>query len=145
MDSSGKVNLPPKPIIFFDGVCNLCNSAVDFIINKDDSEIFVFESLQSQNAQKVLDEKHLKGLDYILVLTPEREVLIESKAVYYISKRLKGWPRIIYYFRILPTFFSDFIYSIIASNRYRLFGKRDSCRMPNHELKLRFLEGYQNN
>ncbi|QSE96974.1 thiol-disulfide oxidoreductase DCC family protein [Fulvivirga lutea] len=145
MDTSREVTLPDKPIIFFDGVCNLCNGAVDFILKRDKEAYFVFESLQSPNAQKLLGKEHTKSFEYILVLTSDRKILSKSQAVFYIARRLKGWVRFISYFRVLPLFFTDFVYSVIAKNRYKLFGKRDTCRMPDPNLKLRFLEGYQNN
>ncbi|MEQ8927668.1 MAG: DCC1-like thiol-disulfide oxidoreductase family protein [Fulvivirga sp.] len=145
MDTSRSVVIPDKPIIFFDGVCNLCNGAVDFILRKDKRERFVFESLQSDNAQLLLGTQHTKSLEYIVVLTTAKEVLVKSKAVFFIARQLGGWVKLISFFRVLPLIFTDFVYKIIAKHRYSLFGKRSTCRLPDPNMKLRFLEGYQNN
>ena len=144
MDSPTEIVVPDKELVFFDGHCNLCNGAIDFIIRRDPTFIFVFESLQSNASKKILPEQLMKSLEYIVVKKRNGEVLTKSTAVFFIAARLSSPTRIFTYFRYLPTFLTDFFYSLIAKNRYKLFGRREVCRMPTEEDKLRFLEGYQN-
>ena len=144
MDSSTEVIIPDKHIIFFDGVCNLCNGAIDFIMKRDNDFHFVFESLQSSRAKDILGNIHTKSLETIVVRTNIGDTLTKSKAVFFIAKKLKGPIRIISIFSVLPTFLTDFFYSVIARYRYKLFGTRSTCRLPVPDDKLRFLEGYQN-
>lgn len=144
MDSSSEIIIPKKHIIFFDGVCNLCNGAVDFIIKRDDDFQFIFGSLQSPLAKHLLGELQTTSLEYIIVKTSDGKILTKSKAVFFISKRIKGISKLISIFSILPLSITDFFYSIIAKYRYNLFGKRNTCRVSDPEDKFRFLEGYQN-
>ena len=144
MDSSSEVIIPDKHIIFFDGVCNLCNGAIEFIMKRDDDFHFVFESLQSSRAKNILGDIYSKSLETLVVRTTNGNTLTKSKAVFFISKKLKGPVRIISICSVLPTFLTDFFYSVIARYRYKLFGTRNTCRLPNPDDKLRFLEGYQN-
>lgn len=144
MDSSAEIVIPSKELVFFDGYCNLCNGAIDFIIQRDPSFKFVFESLQSDASKKILPEQFTKSLEYIVVRKSNGELLTKSKAVFFIAAKLSGVARVLSYFRFLPTFVTDFFYTLIAKNRYKLFGKREVCRMPTEDDKLRFLEGYQN-
>lgn len=129
-----------KKVILFDGVCNLCNGAVQFIIKRDKQKHFLFASLQSNFAAKVLKGRNIgTGLDTIVLLS-EEEVFIKSRAVLEISRALTGaWP-LLYVFRIIPTFLRDAIYEWIARNRYRFFGKKEACMIPSPELKARFLD-----
>lgn len=145
MGASSQIKIPNKHIIFFDGVCNLCNSSVDFIIKRDSKKEFIFESLQSNNASIILGHELTKSLQYIVVRTANNEILTKSKAVFFIASRLKGFVRTFLIFKILPDFVNDFFYQLIAKYRYGLFGKRNICRLPDPNDKLRFLEGYQNN
>jgi predicted DCC family thiol-disulfide oxidoreductase YuxK len=133
------VNLPEK-VILFDGVCNLCNGAVQFIIKRDTHKRFSFASLQSAYATHVLKDNHLvMGMDTLVLLSNKR-VFSKSRAVLEISKALPGaWP-LLYVGRIIPAFLRDAIYEWVAKNRYRFFGKRDTCMIPSPELKSRFLE-----
>lgn len=130
-----------KPIIFFDGVCNLCNSSIQFIIKRDVRENFVFSSLQSRNAQKYLSddlssEKNLKSI----VLKAGDKTLVKSGAVLTIARNLPGlWP-LLYVFILVPRFIRDWVYDVIAKNRYKWFGKKDQCMIPSPELKRRFID-----
>ncbi len=127
-------------VILFDGVCNLCNGAVNFIIDRDPKARFTFAPLQSVPGQALLKEKipEAKNLDSI-ILVNRNEVKIKSDAALSIAYRLSGlWPALIV-FKIIPRFLRDHVYDWIARNRYRFFGKRNQCRMPNPELKSRFL------
>ena len=135
-----KTNLD-KPIILFDGVCNLCNSSVQFIIKRDSKKIFLFSSLQSDAGQAILLQNNLKNLDFNTIVLLEDGIIYEkSSAILKIIRRLSGLYKFGYVFIIIPKFIRDFVYNIISKNRYKWFGKRDSCMIPTKELKLRFLE-----
>lgn len=135
-----KTNLD-KPIILFDGICNLCNSSVQFIIKRDSKKIFLFSSLQSDAAQAILLQNNLKNLDFNTIVLLEDGVIYEkSTAILKIIRRLSGLYKFGYVFIIVPKFIRDSVYNFISKNRYKWFGKRDSCMIPTKELKLRFLE-----
>lgn len=129
-----------KSIILFDGVCNLCNDAVQFIVKRDKKNQFHFASLQSEAGQHLLAKHILPLNDYnSFVLIEDDKVYTRSLAALRIAKKLKGlWP-LLYGFIIVPKFIRDGIYKWIAKNRYRWFGKQDSCMVPTHELRARFL------
>ena len=128
-----------KDTIFFDGVCNLCNGAINFVIDRDKKQRFNFSSLQSEAAEKILPN-YLNEVDSIILVKKSGKIYCKSNAALEISKSLKGlWPAL-YAFKILPRFIRDIVYDWIAKNRYKWFGKRDTCRMPSPELKERFLE-----
>lgn len=129
-----------KPIIFFDGVCNLCNAVVQFVIKHDKKEIFLFCSAQSEKAKVILGENLNFTEPESIILFEEHELLKGSTAVLRIIKRLNSLFSILYIFIIIPKPVRDFIYRIIAKNRYKLFGKKDSCMMPNQELINRFID-----
>ena len=135
------INIQGKSIILFDGVCNLCNNSVQFIIKKDAKKHFLFSSLQSDAGQEILLHFKLKNLDFDSILLLENDIIYEkSTAILRISKKLPGIYKLLYVFIIIPKFIRDYVYSIISKNRYKWFGKRDSCMIPKKELKLRFLE-----
>jgi predicted DCC family thiol-disulfide oxidoreductase YuxK len=127
-------------IILFDGVCNLCNDAVDFIIRKDKKNQFKFISLQDNLAQKLLENFKVKEEfpDSIMLIRGDR-IFIKSRAALEISKKLSGIYPVFYAFVIIPSFLRDPIYDWIAKNRYRWFGKKETCRLPNEEEKSKFL------
>ncbi|HFS67003.1 MAG TPA: thiol-disulfide oxidoreductase DCC family protein [Flavobacteriia bacterium] len=129
-----------KPIIFFDGVCNLCNASVQFVIKRDKKKQFLFASLQSDVAKNILLHKKMKiNLDSI-VLLKGKQLFVKSDAALEILKDL-GFPYcIIYVFKIIPKFIRDFVYDIIAKYRYQWFGKRATCMIPTNDLKKRFIE-----
>ncbi len=125
--------------IFFDGVCNLCNGAINFVIDRDKSHQYKFASLQSDIAQKLIPQS-ATTLSSIVLYKKSGKILYKSNAALEIAKNLSGlWPAL-YIFKIVPRFIRDFVYDIIARNRYQWFGKRETCRMPSPELKERFLE-----
>lgn len=140
MDTTAKIG-PDAKIIFFDGVCNLCNASVNYVIDHDKRKSFAFASLQSPFAMETLkaygiDNEKLESL----VLKKGNTVYRKSSAALEIARELDGlWP-LLYILRIIPEFVRDFIYDLIAKNRYSWFGKRDSCRIPTPELKERFLD-----
>ncbi|MBX2840159.1 MAG: thiol-disulfide oxidoreductase DCC family protein [Flammeovirgaceae bacterium] len=129
-----------QKIILFDGVCNLCNSSVNFIIDRDSKAKFKFTSLQSEEGQEILKKFKLPTEDFNTIIYLENgKVYNRSSAALKIAKGLDAlWP-ILYIFYILPTFIRDFFYNIIANNRYKWFGKEDTCRIPTPELKSRFI------
>lgn len=130
-----------KPIIFFDGVCNLCNTSVQFILKRDKKEKFLFASLQSGFAKENLpvDLSDSESLQSI-VLKDSGLILTKSSAVLTIARSLSGlWP-MLYIFIAIPKPLRDWAYTIVAKNRYKWFGKKDYCVIPSPELKNRFLD-----
>lgn len=132
----------PRPIVLFDGVCNLCSASVQFIIDRDPKGIFRFASLQSERAAELLRAEGRTPP----VGDPESVVLIENGVVYEhsgaalrIARRL-GLPWSLFFvFWIVPWFVRDAVYRLIARNRYRWFGRSEQCRIPTPELRARFL------
>lgn len=129
-----------RHVILFDGVCNFCNATINFVIDHDRANRFVFAPLQSETGRQLLQTNGLDNakLDSV-VLLKNGVVYHKSDAALQIARQLDGpWP-LLYVFRILPRFLRNFVYDIVARNRYRWFGRRDSCRMPSPELRQRFL------
>jgi predicted DCC family thiol-disulfide oxidoreductase YuxK len=132
-----------KSIVFFDGVCNLCNSSVDFIIkrNKKKRDLF-YCSLQSSKALNYLDQKDIQDLNTLVFLHNEK-VYKKSTAVLKILLHLYGSSRILTFILkallLLPKCIRDTLYKFISSNRYRLFGKRQSCRLPSQQEQDQFI------
>ncbi len=119
------------PVIFFDGYCNLCNTAVKFVIKHDKEKKFSFVSLQSASGKSLLDSVHYnkQDIDSIVYLENEK-VYLRSTAVLKILKKLgKGW-QILYVFAIIPAFIRDPVYDLLARFRYKLFGRRKTCALP---------------
>lgn len=127
-------------IILFDGVCNFCNSSINFIIDHDPEKHFKFAPLQSDFGQKILRQfnKNTEDFDSVILLK-NNQLYQKSAAALEITKHLSGFWKYLTIFRILPTFILNFFYDIVAKNRYRIFGKSDACRMPTPDLKERFL------
>ncbi|HZY79517.1 MAG TPA: thiol-disulfide oxidoreductase DCC family protein [Cyclobacteriaceae bacterium] len=128
------------PVILFDGVCNLCNSSVQFVINHDPKGKFRFSALQSEFGQQQL-EKHQFNKEELLsvVLLIDGKAYDKSRAALEIAKNLSGlWP-LMYAFIVVPPFIRNFVYNWISRNRYRWFGRRDECMIPTPELKARFI------
>ncbi|MBC7419371.1 MAG: DUF393 domain-containing protein [Bdellovibrio sp.] len=126
-------------IIFFDGICPLCNRFVDFVIKRDKKRHFLFASLQSEQAQKLLSPQDL-GLDSV-ILTEDKLVYQKSKAVLRILFALGGgWTLLALLLSIFPNGLRDIAYAWIAKNRYRFFGKFESCRIPRYDERKYFLE-----
>ena len=135
-------NLPKdKKIILFDGVCNLCNSAVQFVIKHDKKDVFRFVALQSELGQEIL--KHIginpKNIDSIILYDPGVAYYYKSSAAIQIAKNLGEFWHCGTFFRIIPTGISNQLYDYIAKNRYKWYGKKESCMMPTKELQSKFL------
>jgi predicted DCC family thiol-disulfide oxidoreductase YuxK len=129
-----------KSVILFDGVCGLCNSSVNYIIDHDYKNKFVFAALQSDIAKKLLEPHNIsnEALNSI-ILIHEGKVYQKSDAVLIIVKRLKGISRLLLLGYIVPRFLRNILYDFVAKRRYRWFGKYDACRMPTPEMKAKFL------
>lgn len=127
-------------VVLFDGVCNLCNGAVQFIIRRDKRGRFCFASLQSDVGQGLLRGHGVAPHGLYSMIVVEDGVLYErSDAALRIARRLPGlWP-VLGVFGVLPRRMRDGLYNFVAKNRYRWFGKRDVCMMPDPALRGRFL------
>ncbi|PKL78374.1 MAG: hypothetical protein CVV27_03400 [Candidatus Melainabacteria bacterium HGW-Melainabacteria-1] len=139
-DASGTQAEQRHAILLFDGVCNVCNGAVNFIIDHDPDGYFKFASLQSEAGQDLLKRFKLPTADFnTMVLIEHNSYHIKSDAALRIARRLKGPLSLAYIGVIVPRFVRDKIYDLIASNRYQWFGKRDQCRLPTPAIRARFL------
>lgn len=129
-----------QAIVLFDGVCNLCNKSVQFILKRDKNAYFHFAALQSEEGQARLKELQRDRASFnSIVLMEKGQVYEKSTAALRIARRLGGaWP-LLYGFIVVPKFIRDAVYGWIAKNRYRWFGKKDRCMMPKPEWKERFL------
>ncbi|WP_298327991.1 thiol-disulfide oxidoreductase DCC family protein [uncultured Dokdonia sp.] len=130
-----------KKIILFDGVCNLCNGAITFIIKRDKDDVFRYAPLQS-DVGKNLAAKHKIDLDKVdsIILVTDQSAVAKSTAALRIAKHLSGgWP-LLAVFLFLPRFLRNAVYDFIARNRYKWFGKKDACMIPTPELKSKFLD-----
>tara|TARA_Y100000590_G_scaffold323369_1_gene366483 strand:+ start:210632 stop:211027 length:396 start_codon:yes stop_codon:yes gene_type:complete len=128
-----------KPILFFDGVCSLCNGFIDFLFRWDEKEQFTVASLQGNTAQEKLPVEYTRDLD-TFVLYIDGEIYVRSTAVLMVIKKLPfPWNFLGYIGMIFPKVIRDFVYKRIANNRYLMFGKKDSCRLPTPEERARFL------
>ncbi len=131
------------PVILFDGVCNLCNASVQFIIKHDKQKTFRFASLQSSFGEEILKQNNLPAnLFNSFILFENNTIYSRSTAALLVAKRLSGFIKILYSFIIVPEFIRDAIYNFIAKNRYKWFGKKDACWLPAPELKNLFLDDF---
>lgn len=128
-----------QPLLLFDGVCNLCNSAVTFVIARDPKNHFRFASLQSDTGKSVLKQLGRPTDKFeSLILFENGHFYEQSTAALRVARHLSGlWP-LLYAFIIVPKPIRDAVYRFIARNRYRWFGQRDVCMMPTPELRARF-------
>ena len=130
-----------KKIILFDGLCNLCDSAVQFIIKHDKKDVFRFVSLQSDIGKEISNYLGMNSeqLNSIIVYQPGYAYYYKSEAVFEITKDLGLIFSLISIFSFLPTSITDSIYDYIAENRYKWYGKKESCMIPTPSLKSKFL------
>lgn len=136
-------NLPlDKKIILFDGVCNLCETSVQYVIKHDKKDIFRFVALQSDLGQKILNHIGINPahIDSIVLYQPGVAYFYKSTAAIEIAKGLSGIFSVASVFRILPSGLRDTIYDYVATNRYKWYGKKESCLLPTTELMSKFLE-----
>jgi predicted DCC family thiol-disulfide oxidoreductase YuxK len=129
-----------KSLILFDGVCNLCNASVRFIIKRDKYNRFQFANLQSEFAIKKLKEIKLSELPDSLVLINGQNIYFKSDAVFEIIRSFSKLWHILLIFKILPKRLRDFLYDIIAKYRYKIFGKEDVCQIPDRSISGKFIE-----
>ena len=127
-----------RPVIFFDGVCGLCNGFVDFVISQDKKKIFLFSPLQSDYAVNHLPPQYTKDLTSV-VLMINGEILSKTNAVLRVMEELGGAWKLLALSRHLPLSFRNRMYDMVASNRYRIFGKKETCRLPTEDERQRFL------
>ena len=137
MNETGK-----NGIVLFDGVCNFCNSSINFIMDHDPQGYFKFTALQSEVGQRFQNEYGIgpedRDLDSVLLIEGGK-LYTHSTAALRIARKLSGLWAILYAFIIIPKPLRDIAYKLFAKNRYRLFGKREACRLPSPEERVRFL------
>lgn len=131
-----------KKIILFDGVCNLCDSFVQFVIKRDKKDVFRFVPLQSELGQHILEHIGIdpKNIDSMVLYEPGVAYYYKSGAAIEIARTLGGFISITGIFKLLPDFVRNPIYDYVAKNRYKWYGKKESCMIPTPELKAKFLE-----
>ena len=131
-----------KSVILFDGYCNFCNSQVNSILRFDSKKFFYFSNLDSSFSKKVIKENKVESLEgKTIILYHNNKIIIKSNAAIEIAYLLGGFFKIFIIFKILPNFIRDGIYDVISRNRYRWFGKSDSCYIPKKEILDRFING----
>ena len=128
-------------VILFDGVCNLCNASVNWIIDHDKKNQFKFASLQSAYGQSKVEELGLQN-NYMdtFIFEDNGKAYLRSGAALQVLTQLGGIYSVAIVFYIVPGFIRDFFYKLVANNRYKWFGKKETCRIPTPELKSKFLE-----
>lgn len=129
-----------RHIVIFDGVCNFCNGAVNFIIKRDPNGVFAFTPMQSDLAQELMDkhEIHNVGIDTFLLIKNDQCFIFSSAAIE-IAKDLTGFWYIFRIFELVPRAIRDFFYKAFARNRYTLFGRQETCMMPSKKTRSRFV------
>lgn len=127
-------------IILFDGVCNLCNSSINFVIKRDSANLYKFTALQEAPGIGLLKQYGINTLDTdSIILIENGKAYTKSSAALRVAKGLSGvWP-VLYGFIIIPKWIRNAVYDYIAKNRYKWYGKKDSCMIPTPELKNKFL------
>lgn len=131
-----------KALILFDGVCNLCNASVQFVIKNDKKNTFLFVPLQSVTGKQIISEFNIDTakVDSILLYIPKKGLFSKSTAALKIANKLHfPWNWLSVFF-IIPPFIRNWVYDFIAKNRYKWFGKKEFCMIPTQELKSKFLE-----
>ena len=126
-------------IIVFDGVCNFCNRVVQIIIRHDPSAQIHFTAQQTEAGERLFRQYQFSTSANSVIFIKDDLVYEQSDAVIEIAKLLTGWPTVFKYTIFVPRFFRNYIYQLIAANRYRLFGKQDLCMVPKEEDKKRFI------
>ncbi|MCK0123942.1 thiol-disulfide oxidoreductase DCC family protein [Gelidibacter sp. F2691] len=130
-----------KQLILFDGVCNLCNTSVQYVIKNDQHDVFRYAALQSAVGQKILEQFKIdrNETDSILLYSEANGITYKSTAALKIASKL-GFPRnLLAIFLIVPAFIRNWVYDYIAKNRYKWYGQKDECMIPTPELKSKFL------
>lgn len=130
-----------KKIILFDGVCNLCNGVVQFVIRRDKQDTFRFAPLQSEVGEKLTSERGIDTtkVDSIILIEPGIAYYTKSDAALQIGKGLKGYRTLSSLLHVFPKGLRNLIYDLVARNRYKWYGKKDACMIPTPELQAKFL------
>lgn len=128
-------------IVLFDGVCNLCNGAIQFMIKHDKKDVFRYAALQSDVGKKLVAERHIdtEKLDSIILIEPGIAYYDKSDAALEIGKHLEGYRTISSILSLIPMSLRNIVYDFIARNRYRWYGKKEECMIPTPALKAKFL------
>ena len=128
------------PVILFDGVCNFCNRTVNIILEHDKAANFQFAASQSIGGIGVLQKFKLNQTSAAsVILIDNDKVYTKTDAVIQIATHMNGWPRLFRLIKFIPKPIRDFGYDLVAKNRYILFGKRETCRIPDEAIRHRFL------
>jgi len=131
-----------KKIILFDGICNLCNGFIQFVIKRDKEDLFRYASLQSDIGQKLITERGIdtKTIDSVVLIEPGIAYYIKSDAALQIGKNIKGYRTVSKLLYLISRSLRNIVYDFIARNRYRWYGKKEQCMIPSPELKAKFLD-----
>ncbi|NNF74611.1 MAG: thiol-disulfide oxidoreductase DCC family protein [Flavobacteriaceae bacterium] len=131
-----------KKLILFDGVCNLCNNSVNFVIRHDKKDRFMFASLQSELGKQIAKEKLQEaiGTDSIILVENDSTLFLKSTAALKIAAALRFPINLLVIFLIIPKALRNWVYDYVAKNRYKWYGKRDACMIPTDDIKSKFLE-----
>jgi predicted DCC family thiol-disulfide oxidoreductase YuxK len=130
----------PDSLVLFDGVCNLCSALVQFVIRHDPAAKFRFAAIQSEIGREIFQSHGLDPADLqTFVFISDGKMYVRSDAAIEVVSRFGGAWRFFTVFRLVPRVARDWIYSVIARNRYRWFGRKDVCMIPTPEIKERFL------
>lgn len=130
-----------KQLILFDGVCNLCNSSINYVIKHDKNNLFMFAPLQSEVGKEIIEKYYIdtNTTDSILLYSEDKGLRIKSSAAIAIAGKL-GFPRnLLSVFYVIPQIMRDWVYDYIANHRYKWYGKKDQCMIPTPELQEKFL------
>jgi predicted DCC family thiol-disulfide oxidoreductase YuxK len=133
-----------RPILLFDGVCNLCNGSIQFVIEHDDERRFRFAPLQSEVAERLLEDVGYEDYDFdSFVLVDGEDYYTKSTAALRVASELGGYWSLLGGFRVVPRPLRDAVYDLVATYRYLVFGKRESCMIPTPDVRERFLDESQ--
>ena len=133
----------PKKIILFDGICNLCNRSIQFVIKRDRNDEFRFATLQGALGRRLVQERNIdtSKIDSIILIEPGVAYYTKSTAALQIADSFGGWWKITNVLNLIPRQLRDIVYDWVAKNRYNWYGKKDACMVPTPELRDKFLDG----
>ena len=131
-----------KKILLFDGVCNLCDNSVQFVIRRDKNDVFRYAALQSDVGQKLISERGIDTdkVDSFILIEPGIAYYTKSDAALKIGRQLKGYRTISKLLNLIPKVLRNIVYDFVARNRYKWYGKKEACMIPTPELKAKFLD-----
>lgn len=135
-----RIDLQPKPIIYFDGVCNLCNNAVQFLLKYDKKQRFLFATLTSDAGKNaILHTNKSNSKNESVILYYRGKYYMKSTAVLMSFKLLGGAWQLLYPLLLIPPFIRNGVYDIVGRNRYKWFGKKKECLLPSSDIMKRFV------